>query len=58
MLIPDLAHLQTLMSSAAYASLPEARRFALLTDDGVPYPDDGNEYRWDEETLTWRITND
>lgn len=53
MSIDDLKTLQALMPSAAYASLPEARRLALLAGDGVPYPDDGNEYLWDEETLSW-----
>lgn len=24
----------------------------------TPIPEDGSKYRWDEETLTWRITND
>jgi hypothetical protein len=24
----------------------------------TPRPDDGNKYRWEEETLTWRIRND
>lgn len=53
MAIANLEDLQALMPSNAYASLPEPRRMALLAGVGISYPEDGNEYRWDEETLSW-----
>ena len=53
--ILNLANLQTLMSSAAYASLPEPRRLALLAGDGIPYPDDENEYVWNESDESWDL---
>lgn len=26
----------------------------LLYEPPIPYPEDGNEYEWDEDTLTWK----
>lgn len=56
MSIKDLKTLQALMPSNAYASLPEPRRMDLLAGVGIPYPEDGSDYLWNETTTSWDLT--
>ena len=32
--------------------------FSCLWEPPIPYPNDGNRYYWDEDTLSWVIFND
>jgi hypothetical protein len=32
--------------------------FSCLWESPIPYPNDGNNYYWDEDTLSWVIFND